>query len=42
MRKPVVVNSKVDKAFQECNELMAIFITSVETAQNNDERRKKQ
>lgn len=42
MRKPVVQNPKVDKAFQECNELMAIFITSIETAQNNDERRKKQ
>lgn len=41
-RKPVVVNEKVDKAFSEANELMAIFIKSVETAKNNDVIRKKQ
>jgi four helix bundle protein len=41
-RKPVVVDKKVEKAFNESNELMAIFLKSVETAQNNDERRKKQ
>jgi four helix bundle protein len=41
-RKPVVVDAKVEKAFNESNELMAIFLKSVETAQNNDERRKKQ
>jgi len=34
-RKPVVVNEKVDKAFNEANELMAIFLKSVETARRN-------
>lgn len=42
MRKPVIINPKVEKAFHECNELMAIFISSIGTAENNDERRKKQ
>jgi four helix bundle protein len=41
-RKPVVVHENVEKAFNECNELMAIFLTSIETAERNDERRKKQ
>ena len=34
-RKPVVINAKVDKAFNEANELMAIFLKSVETAKQN-------
>jgi len=34
-RKPVVINDKVDKAFNEANELMAIFLKSVETAKQN-------
>jgi four helix bundle protein len=34
-RKPVIVNDKVDKAFSEANELMAIFLKSVETAKQN-------
>ncbi|MFT3824722.1 MAG: four helix bundle protein [Chitinophagaceae bacterium] len=34
-RKPVVVHDKVDKAFNEANELMAIFIKSIETAVKN-------
>ena len=34
-RKPVIVNVKVDKAFSEANELMAIFLKSVETAKQN-------
>ena len=34
-RKPVMVNDKVDKAFNESNELMAIFIRSIETARKN-------
>lgn len=38
-RKPVVVNDKVEKAFNEANELMAIFLKGIETAKNNDERR---
>jgi four helix bundle protein len=41
-RKPVIVHENIEKAFSECNELMAIFLTSVETAERNDERRKKQ
>ena len=41
-RKPVVVDEKVENAFTESNELMAIFLKSIETAQSNDERRKKQ
>lgn len=40
-RKPVVVHEKVEIAFNESNELMAIFLKSIETAKNNDERRKK-
>jgi len=40
-RKPVVTNQKVEIAFNESNELMAIFLKSVETAKNNDERPKK-
>lgn len=34
-RKPVIINDKVDKAFNEANELMAIFLKSVETAKQN-------
>jgi four helix bundle protein len=34
-RKPVLVHQKVDIAFNEVNELMAIFIKSVETAKGN-------
>lgn len=41
MRKPVLVHEKVDIAFTEVNQLMAIFLKSIETAQQNDERRKK-
>ncbi len=40
-RKPVVVHEKVEIAFNESNELMAIFLKSIETAKSNDERRKK-
>jgi four helix bundle protein len=39
-RKPVIVHQKVDIAFQEANELMAIFITSIETAKRNGNGRK--
>lgn len=39
-RKPVVVNPKVDIAFNEANELMAIFIKSIETAISNGRGRK--
>ena len=35
-RKPVVVHSKVEIAYNEANELMAIFIKSIETAKMND------
>ena len=34
-RKPVVVNEKVERAFNEANELMPIFLKSVETAKQN-------
>jgi len=34
-RKPVVINDKVDKAFNDANELMAIFLKSIETAKQN-------
>src|SRR5689334_3348673 len=40
-RKPVVVHQKIDIAFNEANQLMAIFIKSIETAKGNDERVKK-
>ena len=40
-RKPVVVHSKIDVAFNESNELMAIFLKSIETAKNNNKRLKK-
>lgn len=39
-RKPVVVNQKVENAFLESNELMAIFLKSLETARANDKRLK--
>ena len=34
--KPVLVNEKVLATLKECNELMAIFLKSVETAKNNN------
>ena len=40
-RKPVVVHGKVELAFDEANQLMAIFLKSIETAKGNDERRHK-
>lgn len=39
--KPIIVHENVEKAFNECNELMAIFLTSIETARRNSERRGK-
>jgi four helix bundle protein len=39
-RKPVVVHQKVDIAFNEANELMAIFIKSIETAIANERGKK--
>ena len=41
LKESVVVDEKVEQAFNESNELMAIFLKSVETALSNDERRKK-
>jgi four helix bundle protein len=35
-RKPVLIHQKVDIAYNEANELMAIFIKSVETAKVNN------
>jgi len=40
-RKPVLVHPKVEMAFNEANQLMAIFLKSIETAKSNDERLKK-
>ncbi len=34
-RKAVVINDKVEKAFNEANQLMAIFLKSIETAKQN-------
>ena len=34
-RKPVIVHPKVEIAFNEASELMAIFIKSIETAKEN-------
>ena len=35
IRKPVVINEKVNKAFGEANELMTIFLKSIDTARQN-------
>jgi four helix bundle protein len=35
MEKPLISNEKVSAAFKECNELMAIFLKSIETAKKN-------
>ena len=40
-KKSLLVNEKVDLAFAEANQLMAIFLKSIETAKGNDERLKK-
>jgi four helix bundle protein len=39
-RKPVIIHQKVDIAFKEANELMAIFIKSIETAIANGSGKK--
>ena len=41
MRKLVLVHPKVELAFNEANQLMAIFLKSIETAKSNDESLKK-
>ena len=41
-RKPVVIHEKVDLAFNEANQLMAIFIKSIATAKDNDPKINKQ
>lgn len=35
IEKPVIINEKVKSAFKEANELMAIFLKSIETARQN-------
>jgi four helix bundle protein len=40
-RKPVIVHEKVELAFNESSQLMAIFLKSIDTAKGNDERLKK-
>ena len=37
-RKPVVVHEKIEQASDEANQLMAIFLKSIETAKSNNER----
>ncbi len=37
-RKPVIVDEKIEIAFNEAGQLMAIFLKSIETAKANDER----
>ena len=39
--KPVIKNEIVEKAQKECNELMAIFLKSIETAKINQNRKTK-
>lgn len=36
--KPVIINEIVITALKECNELMAIFLKSVETAKKNNQK----
>ncbi len=40
-QKPVIQNIKVEIALNEANQLMAIFLKSIETAKNNQEVRAK-
>lgn len=35
IEKPLISGEKINKAFQEVNELIAIFTASIETARNN-------
>ncbi|MEO8768845.1 MAG: four helix bundle protein [Ferruginibacter sp.] len=35
IEKPYLTNDKITLALKECNELMAIFLKSIETAKNN-------
>lgn len=36
--KPVIVNELVNSALKECNELMAIFLKSIDTAKRNNQK----
>ncbi len=36
MSKPLIVNEKLEIALKESNELMAIFLKSIETAKKNN------
>src|SRR6478736_2532488 len=38
-QKPLIQNLKIDLALNEANQLMAIFLKSIETAKNNHELR---
>ncbi len=40
-RKPLLLHEKVDLAFNEASQLMAIFLKSIETAKNNSGKPKK-
>jgi len=37
LQKPIAQNTKVDSALNEANQLMAIFLKSIETATNNQQ-----
>ena len=36
IEKPIVINEKVSYTLKECNELMAIFLKSIDTAKKNN------
>lgn len=36
--KPVIINDLVTAALKECNELMAIFLKSIDTAKKNNHK----
>jgi four helix bundle protein len=40
-RKPIVVHEKVESAFDESNQLMAIFLKSIGTVKSNNEKLKR-
>jgi four helix bundle protein len=41
-QKPIVENERIDLALNEANQLMAIFLKSIETAKANDPLKQKQ
>ncbi len=39
IEKPIAVDEKVSSVLKECNELMAIFLKSIDTAKKNNSRK---